>query len=386
MAVDKYGNILPKGIFYKDGIYLGRFQYKKEKYSVRHKDLNTAIEMLEDKKYEVRHGMCAKPNKLTFAEWFSKWIEEHRVMGVTKIRKSTYNQYKSHYKCYISDGFKRKRITDISNKDVIKLFDIMVEKDYSYNTIKSFRNMLSGVFSDAVTEGLLVDNPVANAKIPKKDLKEEQRVLTVEEAVKFLEYAKFNELYYFFVTALESGLRCGELCALQWNCIDFKNRRIKVKHTLQYNDGEYNLGEPKTQTSLRNVLMTDKAYTMLLEWKELQQSLKEAMGKKWVPLSDIDNLVFTLSTGKPLSKAKIRDEINRIVDTINADGFEMEHITSHTFRHSFATRCLENGVSLKVLQQLLGHAKLETTVNTYVHVLRGLEHREIYKLNGWENN
>lgn len=393
MAVDKNtGRVLPTGICYHQKKYLARFRYEGHTYSMSHKDLNTLIEMFEDKKYEVRHGMCAKPSKLTFADWFNQWIGERRSGERTRLKESSCNQYLNHFKVHIPDSFKRKKLTSITQTDVQKMLNTMGNEEsyvdeykYSYNTIKTFRNMLSGIFTDAVNDGLLVENPVKGTKIYREEDQKEPRVLTVEEAVIFLKYAQTNELYYFFVTALETGMRCGELCSLQWDCIDFHKKVIHVRHTLHYYHGVYKLNTPKTKTSRRSIVMSDKAYSMLIEWKDLQNNLKAEMGKKWNPLSDVDNLVFSLYNGKPLSKCKVYDEIDKVVNAVNEAGIKMDPINSHAFRHTFATRCLENHVEPKFVQKMLGHKKLQTTLDLYSHVLESMERKEIDKLNGWEN-
>lgn len=394
MAVDKRtGRALPTGIINHQNGYLGRFQYNGESYSVSHKDLNTLIEMLEDKKYEVRHGMCAKPSKMTFADWFNKWISERQSGERTMLKESSYHQYMNHFKVHIPDSLKKKKLQSLVQGDIQRLFNSMGnekniygEYKYSYNTLKAFRNMLSGIFTDAVNDGLLKSNPVTGTKIYREDGQKEHRVLTVEEAVTFLDYAKSNELYYFFVTALETGMRCGELCALQWDCIDFRKKVIHIRHTLQYYNGIYTLGSPKTKTSKRSIVMSDKLYSMLLEWADIQKGLKAEMENRWNPLPHIDNLVFSLNSGKPLSKRKVYDEIDKVVKAVNEDGIWMAPINSHAFRHTFATRCLENHVEPKFVQKMLGHKKLQTTLDLYSHVLESMERKEINKLNGWEYN
>lgn len=393
MKIDKRtGRVLPTGIIRHQNGYLGRFQYNGESYSVSHKDLNTLIEMFEDKKYEVRHGMCAKPSKLTFADWFNQWIEERRSGERTSLKKSSYNQYMNHFKVHIPDKLKEKKLSSITQSDIQKMFNKMGNEEndlgehrYSYNTIKAFRNMLSGIFTDAVNDGLLVESPVTGTRIHREEAQKEPRVLTVEEAVTFLKYAQTNELYYFFVTALETGMRCGELCSLQWDCIDFHKKVIHVRHTLQYYNGVYALDSPKTKSSRRSIVMSDKAYSMLLEWRDIQKGLIAERGNKWNPLPQVGNLVFSLSNGKPLSKRKVYDEIDKVVNAVNEAGIKMESINSHAFRHTFATRCLENHVEPKFVQKMLGHKKLQTTLDLYSHVLESMERKEIDKLNGWEN-
>lgn len=385
MAIDpRTGRELPKGIIFHQNKYLGRFQYEGVPYSVSHEDLAKLELLFDDLKYEVRHGIYKKPTKLLFKDWFATWIETHRTQDGKKLRSKTKAQYLNCYKMYITESFKKKRLSKITDKDVFNLFEEMAENEYAYNTIRMFRNMLSGVFTDAIEEKIISENPVHTAKIPLSPSDDEQRVLDVDEAILFLKFAEPTELYYLFVTALETGMRCGELRALQWSNIDFKNRIIHVKHTMGYENKHYVFGPPKTDSSRRKIYMTNKVYNFLQEWKKIQQSMISAPTVKWKPDKGFENLVFTMKSGRPLSQTKVRDEIDNIVAAINKYGFEMEHINPHAFRHTFATRCLESGISPKVLQKLLGHKKLETTMDTYAHVLERLAKREIDKLDGWD--
>lgn len=385
MAIDiRTGKPLPKGIICHQGGYLARLQFEGEKYSLTDDNLARLIIRFDDLKSDVRNGRYRKGSSMTFSTWYELWITNHRTPKGTKPRPSTIQNYNNSYKIYISNSFKKKKLNKITSKDVLKLFDDMAENGYTYNTIKTFRNMLSGVFTDAVDEGHISENPVHKAKIPLEDDKQEQRVLTVKEAVTFLEYAKTNELYFLFIMALETGMRCGELRALQWNDIDFEKRIVYVNHTLNYINKHYTLSSPKTGTSKRKIRMTNKLYDSLLVYKPLQQSIKEQMGNKWSPRDGIDNLVFCQTNGHPHAKAKIKKEIERILKTINNDGIPMEHFTPHTFRHTYVSICIMRGVNIKKIQKTLGHKDIRTTLNIYGHLLDEMDIEETDKLNGWD--
>lgn len=385
MAIDKKtGKELPAGIICHQNGYLGRFQYEGEKFSITDNNLPNLIRRMEDLRSDVRNGRKKKESSMEFRMWYNEWIVNHRTPKGTKPRMSTIENYNNSYKVYISDSFKKKKLCKITSKDVLQLFDDMAKNDYSYNTIKTFRNMLSGVFTDAVNEGLISVNPVHNAKIPVEDDMEEQRVLTIKEAVTFLEYAKTNELYYLFVMALETGMRCGELRALQWNDINFEKRMVYVNHTLIYINKKYYLGAPKTSTSKRKIRMTEKLYQALLIYRELQQNIKNQMGDAWSPRDGIDNLVFCQYNGHPHAQPKIKKEISKILNEINKNHFTMEPFTPHAFRHTYVSICIMNGVNIKKIQKTLGHKDIRTTLNIYGHLLDEMDIEETDKLNGWD--
>jgi len=94
----------------------------------------------------------------------------------------------------------------------------------------------------------------------------------------------------------------------------------------------------------------------------------------------MEDLVFPSDTGYPINRDRLKVQVNKIVDAINRDGTEFQHITPHYWRHSFATRCIEQGMQPKVLQKILGHSKLSQTMELYAHVMPNTKEQEMQKL------
>lgn len=199
--------------------------------------------------------------------------------------------------------------------------------------------------------------------MPKFREEGERRVMTVEEQNLFLQYAKKTYYGDIFEVALATGMRKGELLALEWSDIDLKGKMIHVTGTLIRTDGKYVKGTLKSKTSKRDIPMLNNMYHILKNRRKEQLELKVALGEKWKPLDGMDNLVFTNELGNLVNHTSMQYYMTHIQDLIRRDGIEWEQIHIHTLRHTFATRCIENGMQPQVLKTILGHSSLAMTMD-----------------------
>ncbi len=204
--------------------------------------------------------------------------------------------------------------------------------------------------------------------------------MTVEEQKLFMKCSKDNYLHDIFELALATGMRSGELRGLEWKDIDFKNKVIHVNKTLVYINNDYLLDTPKTPTSRRDIPMLDKVVGLLKQRKAKQSEERLMLGDKWKTEEGLENLVFTTMTGYPINRDMLKQEMNSVIDQIHIEHPAFLHITPHTLRHTFATRCIENGMPPQVLKTLLGHSKLSMTMDLYSHVLPNTKATEIQRI------
>ena len=157
---------------------------------------------------------------------------------------------------------------------------------------------------------------------------------------------------------LYTGVRIGELCALKWNHIDFNNRLIIIDQTVQriQNKHENNISKtylsvtrPKTVNSLRKIPITTNLYTILTEYYN-QNYIKK------------DTYIFNNQFNTPIDPRRIQKHFKMILSKLN-----LTSITFHGLRHTFATRCIELGMDIKTLSEILGHSNVATTMSIYVH-------------------
>lgn len=210
--------------------------------------------------------------------------------------------------------------------------------------------------------------------------RKERRVLSKEEQQIFLDIAKPHQYYYVFELALSTGMRSGELRGLEWKDIDFQNKIIHVRGTLVQNRYGFYKDTPKTQSSYRDIPMLNNVYNLLKQRKKQQSEQQILLGSEWKPLNGLENLVITTSTGRPLGKGYLNNAIDTLTARIQKIMPGFMELSIHTMRHSFATRCIENGMEPQVLKAILGHSKLSMTMDLYAHVLPDTKSKEIQKI------
>lgn len=368
---------LPKGITKRpDGRYMGRFQYEGENYCLYDTDLEKLKERLEDMRYELRHGIYEKEKNITVDGWFRTWMEEYKK---TTVKDGTILNYTQTYENHIKKPFGKKKMRDIRPEHVQRLYNSLASK-YSDSIMDKVAAVLSGMFKQALRNQIISKNPVPLATLPKGAVKKESRVMSLEEQKLFLEFAGKHTYGYIFEFALCTGMRAGEICALEWCDIDFNKRIIHVRGTLTCYDGEIKKDTPKTKSSKRDIPMLDNVYNILRSVKKEQAQMRISLGDKWQGAAPFDNMVFTTKTGKYIRPYSLQSYVRTIIGRIHEAGHEFEVIHPHTFRHTFATRCIENGMEPQVLKAIMGHSSLAITMDLYAHVLPDSKVTEMKKL------
>lgn len=156
---------------------------------------------------------------------------------------------------------------------------------------------------------------------------------------------------------LQTGIRVGELIALKWSDVDFKNRKIKIQRSAsEVAKKGFVIGEPKTKSGHREIPLTKEAVNILYSQKEKNSQ------NKIIPIQYAD-YIFLNKNGNLIQKSAYNQGIYAICNRLG-----MRKFSIHLLRHTFATRCIESGMRPKTLQAILGHSKIEMTMNLYVHV------------------
>lgn len=368
---------LPRGITKrKDGRYMARFQYEGENYTLYGSDPDKLLERIEDLKYEVRHGIYEKEQNITVDSWFSTWMEEYKRH---QVKPTTYDLYERTYMGHIKPYIQKKKLRDIRPEHIQRILNAE-SKVVKRQTLTRIHVILNGLFRQAYKNGIIQKNPVERSTLPKLREDAERRVMTREEQALFMRYAK--QTYYgdIFEVALSTGMRKGELLALEWSDVDFNNRMIHVTGTLIRVNSRYVKGTPKSKTSRRDIPMLDNVYAILRRRRRELLELKVKLGDKWTPLDGLDNLVFTNEFGSVVTLNTMQYYMRHIQDMIRRDGIEFEPIHIHTLRHTFATRAIEAGMQPQVLKTILGHSSLAMTMDLYSHVLPDTKTEEMQKI------
>lgn len=358
----------------KDGYYVARFVGRDGK---RHEQYFTSIpearNWLEEARYADKHNGVTGTPYMTVDEWFKYWIEEINA----DLSPNTRRNYTDRYVHNIQPVIGKMQLVDVKPLHCKNILNQM-EEDYAGSTIRQAYITMGSMFHSALMNSLISKHPMDSVKYNKPvKAPNEIKFLTIEEQEKFLEAAKRSHNYYQYALILETGLRTGEMIGLTWDAIDWEKRTLTVNKTLEFRHKQefWRAGPPKTQHSYRTIPLTNRAYNILREIEQSRAYRKESdqlnqkleyidrrTGKKNVMV--LSDLVFlNYRTGMPAKNSSYDTHLYKLCDEAG-----IKHFCMHALRHTYATRAIERGVQPKVLQKLLGHGSIKTTMDKYVHV------------------
>ena len=390
MGKDIKGKEIGNGISQKrtgkaKGKYVARcFDARGKRHEITGWDLRDVKKRFAQKKAEVELGLQIVNENVTMDKWFIMWDEIYKIPHVQPSTRVVYHHI---YKQHIQKHVGKKKLSDIGKMSCQKILNEMHNK-YAWSVQDTVKRIMVDLFNRALEEQLVKLNPAKSCRCPNNKPDDDRRVLTNWEQEMFFEITAGTWYYNMFVVAVSTGLRAGEIFALTEECIDFNKMEIDVKHTLSYSkylDDErktFHLETPK-HDSFRRVPITSKECFDALKRQMKQKSLVSLKYKNdSTPFSD---RLFVTKFNTPLSVQNYTDAINKYLFEMNLMLDEVEQIqkfSSHTFRHTFATNCVNDGVSFKVLQKWLGHKSLELTMNLYSHTTEDSVKQELLKVSG----
>ncbi len=392
MAADK--KQLPPGIsLRKDGRYQARYTFNGKRYTIYGTDLKEVQRKLRDAKYEMDHGVYARPDRLTVDSWYKTWLKEYRE---NVVRETTIIGNEKCYK-HVKPEIGHMKLQAVRPEHIQRILNKMKREGYSSGYIENTRQTMNMIFHQAAMNGIIIINPVEKSILPKVESEERnprRRALTEQEQKAFLECAAKRKPFYadIFYVGFFTGMRIGEINGLEWRDIDFEKMEIHVNGTMIKIAGkDYYKGPVKTGESKRTIPMLPEIAKRLRRHKVEQAKLRMMLGDKWQPVRGLEHLVFTTMFGKPLMTLSVGRYIDSTVNAVNRAEEKkaaaehrkpelMETFCPHAMRHTFATRALERGIPPKVVQSYLGHSTIDVTMNIYTHVTAELEREEIRKL------
>ena len=353
----------------KDGRWVAQLKMengkKRQVYRKSEKEANTALrKMLREKE----QGVLVAGSRQTVFAYFDEWLEkDHRH----QVRVGTYANYRINLDTHIAPALGRIQLQKLTWEQVQAFYDDLIEEGLAPGTIKIIHGVLSCGLKAAVKRGLVARNVcdlVSRPSLPRHKVVP----LTEEQARRLLDVVSGQMLEGLITLALATGIREGELLALHWEDINLDDGSLQVQHTIQRISGHGLIeSEAKTSGSRRKIMLPTFVVESLRRHHVRQLERRVNMGSKWVK----DEFVFSNCYGGYKDANQLRLEFYRLLKAA-----DLPLIRFHDLRHSAATILLGMGVHPKIVQELLGHSNISTTMDIYSHVLPSMQKEAMGKL------
>ena len=386
---DTKGRVLHKGEDYKKDKKIYRYSYV-DPLGVRRciysKDLGELREKEKNLKRDQMDGLNAYVNgkaDVNFA--FDRYIATKN-----DLRSTTRTNYEYTYERYVRNGFGKKKLAEVRFSDVLMFYNALVDKGLSPNTVDSVHTLLCPTFRLAVRDNIIRSNPSVGAMAEVRKRMDGssgiKHSLSVEEEQAFLNSLDDpgNERWKpLFTFMFGTGCRIGEVMGIRWDDVDLENGIITIDHNVTYTPRsakgfrcEYEVGLPKTEAGIRTIPMLKKVKEALELEKENQRKTGIICS---VELDGMTNFIFCNRFGGLLKPSTINKVIKRIISDHNAketvdaarekrEPMLIPHFSCHIARHTFCSRLCENETNAKVIQSVMGHKDVQTTLGIYAEV------------------
>lgn len=351
---------------------------KRDGLSLREKEA-----LLAEDKYKGIDSAAKK--KYTLNDIFDKYME-----GKTELKPSTRTNYLYMYNNYVRNTIGKRKIADIKYSDIKSYYNSLIkEKGFKPNSMEIIHTILHPTFTQAVRDDIISKNPtdgvMSEIKKSHNWEKPKRHALTLEQQQLFMEFVHNSSTYKhwepLFVVFLGTGCRVGELVGLRWKDVDMTNNIISINHNLIYRPQEgsgkceMHITTPKTSAGVRTIPMMQEVKAVFTELRK-QQMLN---GFSNVEIDGKSGFIFINRDGNVHNPHAINRAIERIRIACNAEeakrakaekrvAIEIPHFSVHNLRHTFCTRFCENETNVKVIQEIMGHADISTTMNIYAEV------------------
>ena len=367
-----------------DGRYEGRITINDKRKSFYGKTKTEIKQKARDYVQNVNNGY-KEPQRMKFCDYIEYWLKAYKW---NNIEPSSYTRLYRVYECQIRDTIGKKYIGNITTKDIQELIDQYANpinssmKPLSYSGLKRLIHLINPCLNQAVEENIISSNPCKNVILPKEscmavetkkqyslnDNEIEQLKNACLEKYKTAGEYKSRDAFVILLI-LNLGLRAGEALALEWNDFDFKNQIVHINKTIQANIKNFNPdADKKTYNKIKKSTKTYsgmrvlKLNSIVLQYiGELQEyDKRKGIKSNYVACTSVGTINTEKNLGRSLKRIIARTDIQN-------------NVTLHTLRHTFGSTLVRRGVNIEIVSRLMGHAKISTTYNKYIHTLKEQE-------------
>lgn len=399
---DPKGRALRKGEIYResDGRYAYGYvdPYGKRKF-IYSKDLKKLREREEKLFKDQLDGL----NVYVMGKASLNFVFDRYISTKSELRETTYTNYTYMYDRFVREGFGKRKIGEIKYSDVLYFYyDLLNDRGLQINTLETIHTVLHPTFQLAVRDDIIRNNPSDGvmAEIKKKNTKKKnmRHALTIEQQRAFMNYIASSPVFVhwnpIFTVLLGTGCRIGEVVGLRWSDVDMEKRTIDINHSMTYYPRrtdtykcEFKVSLPKTEAGIRILPMMQPVYEALQSEYERQKE----DGFCTAVVDGMSGFIFSNRFGMIHNPAAINRAIRRIIEAHNAEEIIkakkekrepviIPHFSCHHLRHTFCSRFCENETNIKIIQEIMGHASIETTMDIYAEVNSDKKKESIEKL------
>lgn len=325
-----------------------------------------AEQLLREKLRELDSSSQVNQSEMLFSDYIQKWLD----IAQRRVDSVTYQGYELMAKSQVIPFFKC-RNTKLIEVDVALLQMFFDEKATSGRkdgngglspaSLRQYKNILNQTLNEAVKVGLIPANPCQMVELPKKK-RYESTYYTAAQIKRLLSAIQDDVLYPLVSITLMYGLRRSEVLGLKWDCVDFENNTLTIRRTVSRVTKTVEKDKTKNEASRRSFPLTLEARKMLLAVKGSEAEARNHCGKEY----EENDYVFKWYNGKPFSPDFVSAHFSLLLKKHN-----LPHIRFHELRHSCASLLLNNGCTLKDVQEYMGHADIQMTANIYGHLDKG---------------